>query len=125
MTSSDTSAHVKTLTDMNAHFLRSAQNGDVKWYSEHLADDFRATLPDLKFRNKSEFLEMMAQPRGITGLTAHDVVIRVLGDFAIVHARHTYRTDDGVMREGRYTDDYQLRSGKWVCVAANVIARGI
>jgi hypothetical protein len=30
MTSSDTSAPVKTLTDMNAHFLRSAQNGDVK-----------------------------------------------------------------------------------------------
>ena len=35
-----------------------------------------------------------------------DVVIRVPGDFAIVHARITYRTDDGVMREGRYTDDY-------------------
>lgn len=67
MTSSDTSAHVKTLTDMNAHYLRSAQNGDVKWYSEHLADDFRATLPDLKFRNKSEYMEMTAQPRGITG----------------------------------------------------------
>jgi hypothetical protein len=67
MTSSDTSAHVKTLTDMNAHYLCSAQNGDVKWYSEHLADDFRATLPDLKFRNKSEYMEMTAQPRGITG----------------------------------------------------------
>jgi len=124
MTSSDAKADVGILTDLNAHFLRSVQNGDVKWYSEHLADDFTATLPDLSFRNKKEFLEMMAQPRGYTELTAHDVVIRVLEDFAIIHARITYRSDDGVIREGRYTDDYQRRNGKWVCVAANVVAKG-
>ena len=46
---------------------------------------------------------MMAQPRGFTKLMAHDVVIHVLGEFAIVHARITYQTDDGVTREGRYT----------------------
>jgi hypothetical protein len=44
---------------------------------------------------------MMAQPRGFTKLMAHDVVIHVLGEFAIVHARITYQTDDGVTREGR------------------------
>jgi hypothetical protein len=53
------------------------------------------------------------------------VVIHVLGEFAIVHAPITYQTDDGVTREGRYTDDYQRRNGEWVCVAANVIAKGI
>ena len=68
---------------------------------------------------------MMAQPRGFTKLMAHDVVIHVLGEFAIVHAPITYQTDDGVTREGRYTDDYQRRNGEWVCVAANVIAKGI
>jgi ketosteroid isomerase-like protein len=125
MINTDTSADLKILTDLNANYLRSDQNGDVKWYSEVLADDFMATLPDLKFRNKKEFLEMMAQPRGFTELTAHDVVIRVLGDFAIVHARVTYRTDDGVMREGRYTDDYQRRDGTWTCIAANVVLKGI
>jgi ketosteroid isomerase-like protein len=125
MINTDTKADLKILTDLNANYLRSDQNGDVKWYSEILADDFMATLPDLKFRNKKEFLEMMAQPRGFTELTAHDVVIRVLGDFAIVHARVTYRTDDGVMREGRYTDDYQRRDGKWTCIAANVVLKGI
>jgi ketosteroid isomerase-like protein len=125
MINTDTKADLKILTDLNANYLRSDQNGDVKWYSEILADDFMATLPDLKFRNKKEFLEMMAQPRGFTELTAHDVVIRVLGDFAIVHARVTYRTDDGVMREGRYTDDYQRRDGTWTCIAANVVLKGI
>jgi len=68
---------------------------------------------------------MMAQPRGFAELTAHDVVIRVLDDFAIIHARITYRSDDGVMREGRYTDDYQRRKRKRVCVAAGVVAKGI
>jgi hypothetical protein len=74
MINTDTKADLKILTDLNANYLRSDQNGDVKWYSEILADDFMATLPDLQFRNKKEFLEMMAQPRGFTELTAHDVV---------------------------------------------------
>lgn len=51
--------------------------------------------------------------------------IHLLGDFAIIHARITYRTTDGVERQGRYTDDYQRRDGKWVCVVANVIAEGV
>lgn len=50
--SSNTKADVEILTDLNANYLRSDQSGDVKWYAEHLADDFTATLPDLKFRNK-------------------------------------------------------------------------
>jgi hypothetical protein len=58
--SSNTKADVEILTDLNANYLRSDQSGDVKWYAEHLADDFTATLPDL----------MMAQPRGFTKLMA-------------------------------------------------------
>lgn len=63
----------------------SDQNGDVARYRELLAEDFTASLPDLKLRDKVEFLAMMAEPRPFTDLTAHDVTIRLLGDFAIVH----------------------------------------
>jgi hypothetical protein len=39
-------------------------------------------------------------------------------------ARVTYTTLDGVKREARYTDDYQRRDGNWLCITANVVARG-
>jgi hypothetical protein len=37
----------------------------------------------------------------------------------------TFRTKDGVLRQGRYTDDWLRRDGKWLFVAANVIAEGL
>jgi ketosteroid isomerase-like protein len=116
---------LEILTRLNADFMASAQNGDVKRFSEILAEDFTASLPDFLLRDKAQFLEMMSRPRPFTELTAHDVKIRLLGDFAIIHARITFRTLDGVQRQGRYTDDYQRRDGKWLCVAANLIAEGI
>ena len=84
-----------------------------------------SSLPDFLLRNKKQFLEMMTAPRPITELKMDDVRIRLLGDFAIIHSHMTFRTKDGVLRQGRYTDDWQRRDGKWLCVAANVIAEGL
>lgn len=67
----------------------------------------------------------MSKPRPFTELKAEYVRIRILGDFAIIHAHMTFRTLDGVKRQGRYTDDWQRRDGKWLCVATNVIAEGL
>ena len=50
-----------------------------------------------------------------------DVVIRVLGDVALIHARTTYVRADGQPGAGRYTDVWAKRGGgRWICVAANV-----
>ena len=75
------------------------------------------SLPDFLLRDKKQFLDMVAAPRPFTELKA-DEVRMLLGDFAIIHAHMTLRTADGVQRQGRYTDDYQRRHGKWLCVAA-------
>ena len=50
----------------------------------------------------------------------HDVLIRILGDFAIIHARTSYQKPDGSQGAGRYTDDWQFRGGRWQCVSAHV-----
>ena len=47
-------------------------------------------------------------------------LIRMLGDFAIIHARTSYQKPDGTQGGGRYTDDWQLRGGRWQCVSAHV-----
>ena len=101
---------------LNADYLASDQNGDVQRYGQILAEDFMSSLLD--------FL-LMTVPRPFTELKMDDVRIRLLGDFAIIHSHMTFRTKDGVLRQGRYTDDWQRRDGKWLCVAANVIAEGL
>jgi ketosteroid isomerase-like protein len=121
----NTQRDLEILTQLNADYLASAQYGDVQRYEQILAEDFRASLPDFLLRDKKQFLEMIAAPRPFTELKADDVRIRLLGDFAIIHAHMTFKTADGVRRQGRYTDDWQRRDGKWLCVAANVIAEGL
>ena len=108
-----------TLTSLNRDFTASVQKGDVKRFEEILADDFMGSFPDGSLLDKAEFLKLTAQPVTISGLVAEDVRIRLLGDFAIIHARFNSRFADGKQRQGRYTDNYARRDGTWVAVAAD------
>jgi ketosteroid isomerase-like protein len=108
-----------TLTALNRDFVASVQNGDVKRFEEILADDFMISNPDGSLLDKAEFLKLTAQPVTIRGLVAEDVRIRLLGDFAIIHARFNSRSADGKQRRGRYTDNWARRGGKWVAVSAH------
>ena len=108
-----------TLTALNRDFTSSVQKGDVKRFEEILADDFMISNPDGSLLDKAEFLKLTAQPVTISGLMVEDVRIRLLGDFAIIHARFNSRFADGRQRRGRYTDNYARRDGKWVAVAAD------
>ena len=93
-----------TLTALNRDFTASVQKGDVKRFEEILADDFMISNPDGSLLDKAEFLKLTAQPVTISGLVAENVRIRLLGDFAIIHARFNSRSADGKPRRGRYTD---------------------
>ena len=49
-----------------------------------------------------------------------DVNIRILGDVAPIHSGFLDRRPDGTLGQGRYTDIYARRGGRWLCVCANV-----
>lgn len=122
---SDLSTNEKILLQLNDDYIRSDQYSDVARYEEFLAEDFTATLPDLVFRNRREFLDLIAQPRPFTGLTLLNVTVRILGDVALLHGRVRYTTKhDGQQREALYTDTYQRRGHQWMCVAGEVVAQG-
>ena len=53
--------------------------------------------------DKKQFLAQTARPVTISGLTAQDVKVRILGDVAIIHARTSYTTADGEQRYSRHT----------------------
>lgn len=108
------------LLALNLDYVRAVQAGDVARFREILADDFRASMPDGTLLDKAAFLAQTARPVTISGLTCHDVELRILGDVAIVHARTTYTTADGRPATGRYTDVWARRQGAWLAVAAHV-----
>jgi ketosteroid isomerase-like protein len=113
-----TSDHA-TLIALNNDYIQSVQGGDVRRFSEILAGDFLCSLPDGSLIDRAQFLERTAQPVAIANLHAHDVNVRLMGDFAIIHARTTF-TVDGRHASGRYTDVWARRDGLWLAVSAHV-----
>ena len=110
---------LETLTALNREFTASVQKGDVKRFEKILADDFMNSNPDGSLLDKADFLKLTAQPVTISGLVAENVRIRLLGDFAIIHARFNSRYADSKPRRGRYTDNWARRDGTWLAVSAH------
>jgi ketosteroid isomerase-like protein len=109
-----------TLVELNRDYIRSVQTSDVRRFEELLADDFLCSNPDGSLVDRKDFLKQTAMPVKISGLEARDVNIRLMGDFAIIHARTTYTLPDGRAGAGRYTDVWARRNGRWLCVSAHV-----
>jgi len=114
------SIDVEILDKLNKGYVDSVQKSDVRWFDEHLAEDFLNSNPDGSIVDRAGFLAQIARPVPIKGLRPADVRIRILGEIAIVHARTTYTKPDGQPGAGRYTDIWQRRDGRWLCVAAHV-----
>lgn len=108
------------LRELNGDYIRSVQGSDVARFDEILADDFLCSNPDGTLIDRAAFLAQTACPVAITDLTAHDVVVRLFGDVAIIHARTTYSLPDGRQGSGRYTDVWARRDGRWFAVSAHV-----
>jgi ketosteroid isomerase-like protein len=111
---------IDELTALNRDYVASVQNSDVKRFEQILAPDFYCSNPDKSLVDRAAFLKQTAIPVKIKNLIAEDVKIRVLGDFAIIHARTSYTTPDGEQAFGRYTDCWARQNGRWLAVSAHV-----
>ena len=111
---------MQELTALNRDYVASVQNSDVKRFDEILAEDFYCSNPDKSLVDRAAFLKQTANPVAIRNLKAEDVKIRILGDFAIIHAQTSYTMPDGQEAHGRYTDCWARQDGKWLAVSAHV-----
>ena len=114
------SSDLEVLEKLNEGYVACVQNSDVRWFDEHLSDDFLNTNPDGTLVDRAGFLAQIARPQAIKGLEPREVTIRLFGDIAIIHARTVYTKPDGKSAAGRYTDIWAKQIGRWVCVAAHV-----
>ena len=108
------------LTKLNDDYIQSVQHSNVKRFDEMLSDDFLCSMADGSLIDRRAFLQQTAKPVTIQNLKAHDVNVRLMGDFAIIHARTSYTAADGSESGGRYTDVWARRNGKWLAVSAHV-----
>jgi ketosteroid isomerase-like protein len=110
---------LETLEALNRGYLLAAEKSDVAWYAEHLAEDYRATNPDGSFADKAGFLARIGRSHTMTNLRAPEVSIQRVGDLALIHASFEDTRPDGSHGRGRYTDIWQRRNGRWLCVSAH------
>jgi len=114
------SIDVEILDKLNKAYVDSVLKSDVRWFDEHLSEDFLNSNPDGTILDRAGFLAQIAKPVALKGLEPREVKIRLFGGFAIIHAKTVYRKPDGQTGAGRYTDIWQRRDGRWQCVAAHV-----
>jgi ketosteroid isomerase-like protein len=108
------------LLALNTDYINSVQRSDVKRFDEILAPEFYCSNPDGSLVDRAAFLRQTAKPVTITNLRAEDVMIRIIGDFALIHARTAFTKADGSAGGGRYTDGYARINGRWLAVSAHV-----
>ncbi len=108
------------LDGLNHNYIRSVEESDVAWFDANLAKDFLNTNPDGSIVDRAGFLAQIGRGSAVKHICEHDVVIRVFGPHAIIHARTSYLKPDGSEGHGRYTDDWHLIDGRWQCVSAHV-----
>jgi ketosteroid isomerase-like protein len=111
------------LEKLNHEYVRSVQDKNVAWFDANLSSDFMNTASDGSLADRKTFLDQIAKGTGVSKIIEEDVLIRITGDTAIIHAATAFTTDDGASGRGRYTDIWQKQDGRWVCIAAHVSRR--
>ena len=117
----DPAKDYETLSDLNRNYVRSVDEADTAWFDANLANDFLNTNPDGTLIDRGAFIAQIDRGSSVKNIREHDVIIRIFGDFAIIHARTAYLKPDGTSGGGRYTDDWLFRDGRWQCISAHVV----
>lgn len=111
------------LEKLNHEYVKSVQDKDVAWFDKNLSADFMNTASDGSLADRKTFLGQIGRGTGVAKVAEEDVLIRIIGDTAVIHAATAFTTDSGAKGSGRYTDIWQKQNGRWVCVAAHVSRR--
>jgi ketosteroid isomerase-like protein len=97
---------------------------EVKWFRQHLADDYVLLTADGTQQTKAQLIEALAKPgRAIEAYETTDVQIRSYGSTAIVTGRMIQKTAaDGerVIADLRYSDVWIKTAEGWINVSGQI-----
>jgi len=113
-------SNIDALTALNSDYIHSVQHSDVQRFDEILAEDFLCSNPDGSLVDKNQFLAQTARPVMISGLSRWRMCEFAFSEISRLFTLAPYITADGEQRNGRYTDVWARRNGKWLAVSAHV-----
>jgi hypothetical protein len=108
------------LAALNRLYIQCVVRADAEAFEKLLADDFLCSNADGTIVDKSEFLGRVRSSPPLQFMDIDDVQIRLIGSVAVIHARTTFASSEGITGRGRYTDVWTNRDGRWLAVAAHV-----
>ncbi len=113
-------ANLDALAALNATYIDCVVGADADRFDGILAPDFVCSTAEGALIDRAEFLQRTRASLRLQSMDIDDVRIRVMGDVALIHARTSYTLGDGRQGNGRYTDVWALRGGRWLAVSAHV-----
>lgn len=114
---------MEVLRQLNESYVDAFRRSDVAWYDAHLAPDYRVFSGDGSYNDRAMALANFAQPTFPTRMKSFPVdkvSIRRFGNIALIHAENTYELKDGRTGVSRYTDIWQKKDGRWLCILAHI-----
>ena len=111
------------LRALNESYVQAFRDADVAWYAAHLAPDYVMVSGDGTQWDRAAALSRFAQPIFATAMRSFPVdrvTMRRFHDVALIHAENAYQLKDGRKGVSRYTDIWQKRDGRWLCIAAHI-----
>lgn len=109
-----------TLEQLNQQYIDAFMQANVKWYEDHLADDFVCIESDGSVLDKAQFLINTAKGRDVEEYKLDNVNVRIYRGVAIVQATGLWTRKDGSKGLSRYTDIYVKTGGDWKAVSAQI-----
>ena len=114
---------LEVLRLLNESYVDAFRKSDIAWYDAHLAPDYRVFSGDGSHNDRAMALANFAQPTFATRMKSFPVgkvQIRRFGDIALIHAENAYELKDGRRGVSRYTDVWQKKEGRWLCILAHI-----
>ena len=108
------------LEQLNQQYIDAFMQANVKWYEDHLADDFVCIESDGSVLDKAQFLVNTARGRDVEEYKLDKVNVRIYGGVALVQATGLWTRKDGSKGLSRYTDVYVQTRGDWKVVSAQI-----
>ena len=113
-------SEMQRLLDLNEAYVRASLTGDVRWYSEWLAEDFICIESDGSVLDRKAFLRQAAHGSDLVLYRLEEVDVRFYGAVGLVRATGRWVAKDGTRGTSRYTDVYVRVDDDWRVVSAQV-----
>jgi hypothetical protein len=120
----DMTATEKQITAMEAAVSKAFVDKDMKTLDMYMADDWTGQNESPKIMTKAGLMKMVkAGDISATAMTNHELVIRVIGNIAIVQGGDTEKSafmKKDTSGDYTWTDIVENRGGKWVSIATQI-----